>query len=62
MTTYRIEIWDVGEERWVDAPGESSGWTLDDAEAAVAAGLYGLDGTLIDPDDVRIVARDAEAE
>lgn len=52
--TYRIEIRDGG--RWVPAPGDASGWDLEEARRAVAAGLVGLDGSPIDPDDVRIVA------
>lgn len=52
-TTYRIEARIDG--RWQPAPGESSGWTLPEARRAVEAGSYGLDGTDIEPEALRIV-------
>jgi hypothetical protein len=52
-STYRIEILDGS--RWVAAPGESSGWTLNEAQRAVSSPMHGLDGSQILPDQVRIV-------
>lgn len=52
--TYHIEVREDG--RWIPAPGESTGWTLPEAERAIAGPIYGLDGSTYDPTDVRIVA------
>ena len=51
--TYRIEIRDEG--YWIHAPGEATGWTIEEARRAIASHMYGLDGTPIPADEVRIV-------
>lgn len=52
-TSYRIEIREAG--RWIAAPGESTGWTLDGARQAMRGPMYGLDGSAIEQDQIRIV-------
>jgi len=51
--TYRIEVREDG--RWIPAPGEATGWTLEEAKRAASGQMYGLDGTPIPSDQVRIV-------
>lgn len=55
-STYRIEVKDDG--RWVPAPGESAGLTLEMAEEMVEAGIPTMDGSEPKWDDVRIVGEE----
>lgn len=65
MTTYCIEILD-DTGTWVLAPGDATGWTREEAEAALpglAAALahdYPEDPTTVD--DLRIVAETAPSD